>query len=763
MFMFFTTFIRDYLESLNTLSWNFSNLAEVKILLISTFTYLAQCIKLSFIFIFSFQWLRDLVYLPLVLPTFLKEIISGNYILNDEFNFLQYSPITQNTQNVFILGFLNSFFLSLPISIPVLIIFRRLLIENLTAWFVTMLGTVMGQTTLLMCVMFGWRFIIFPWTSFEPFPAIIGLFLALILAHQFIDTTKPYEFSRKLLLQYFSLNFILVWTEQILFFPYLGNLGSIQTLLDVTEKSNTFVNLTYFVGFFVGSLIFLTLFSWIAFQIKKLIEYKSSLINVERKLNFLFSVGIISLSITTFPYYAFDYLVTSPLGFIVNDKALNPLVESCEKFVEKMPNQPLTREKDTKIMDFQAFTNKDRADDSPIEDLVYAGERRAMTKISRMGSINERNATEFTRYFVQKIVSVPSQTGQAYQTKTETSPLWEPDFATSFIPPSKYQEDPLKEEIQSVTDESLAGTELYKHLLQGNSFVDPNTNPGVLDPSMEQRSFKEQYYKNPVYKFLLTADVGNFISNQPKTYLLSEKEKRDIQSTRNALFAYGNSLRKYREMPNYEVFDKFFNGVKSYSNTIYNHQFNGTWTVIRRLFQLDPNRIESTNFVSYDQPLFYSEKERTSFQHEELDSLRKDLVQLKPMNPIPLYAGWEDDSKRFVLTTRFTDFKNTNTHFIQEDTNVSKKIFFTSWPIENIEKAQRSRVPYTGLTYTDFSPKFFKQLKDTFGIEKLSKKTLNTLPQNASRIYTLGEQDTVSARLPPQVGGWFWPGKPMIF
>lgn len=760
--MFFTTFIRDYLESLATFQFNFSNVQSITTLLQLTGNFLFCTGKIIFCYIFTFQWLRDFFYLPLFLPNLVNQLIQEKYILNDELNLLTISPITQVTQNFFLVGFLNSFFLSLPITIPTILLLRRLLVESKQTWVITLLGTITGQLSLLASILFGFRFLIIPWTKWEPFPSILGLILALSIAHQFIDEQRTTRPSQKLLIQYFFLSFFLSWTEQTILFPYFSNFSSVQTLLDLNEDKLQIQTWCYLIGFTLGSFFFLSLFSWIAFQFKKLFESTTALPNVEKKLNFFFAVTIIGFSIATFPYYTFDYLATAPLGFVPNDKGIKPILEQCEKLLEKPEYQSLTKDNDNRIREFSSFYNSDRSEKSPIEELLYSGETKAVTKIARTETVGERDLTEFTRNLLQKFVSAPIQLTQP-DTAQKENILWETEvnFDENQPQDTKFENKTLRtdHEDQTETEEIF---QIFKLLLQNDSFTDPNIEPAVLDPSIEQRSFKERYYQNPLYKFLLTADINNFLSGQPKEYFVTNEEKEQLQTTRTALFSYANTLRKYQNMPDFDEFYTFLNGVKSYSNQVYNHQFKGTWVIVRRLFQLDPDGIESTDFISYDQPLFSSKTQKTTFQHEELKEFdvtkNQENVRLKLMNPLPFYAGWDNETKKFVLTTRFLDFKNTNTRFIKENSESSEKIFFTSWPILSVEEAKKDKIPYIGLTYTNLESKLFSKLKETLGIEQLDSKVLKTLPQNASR---LGQNNLPgSIILPPEIGGWFWPGTP---
>ena len=81
--------------------------------------------------------------------------------------------------NKFFVGFVNSLFVSLPISAIHLLAGRRLLVEGIPAGIAAGLGTIVGQSFFLASVLFGWRWLVIPWLSLEPFNYVVGLLVLL--------------------------------------------------------------------------------------------------------------------------------------------------------------------------------------------------------------------------------------------------------------------------------------------------------------------------------------------------------------------------------------------------------------------------------------------------------------------------------------------------------------------------------------------------------------------------------------------------------
>ena len=176
--MSIVTALRDYIELLNNVYDSLSGNITIQTVVQQTLLYLLGSIKYCFVYLITFQWFRDLCYLPIIIPQLSVSLLKSQFVLetplSNLFSFLE--PATYST-NTFLIGFLNSFFLSLPISSAQLIYIRRLFIQGDLAGLAAGLGIIGGHMAFLTCVLFGIRFVIVPWFSFEPLNYMIGLVL----------------------------------------------------------------------------------------------------------------------------------------------------------------------------------------------------------------------------------------------------------------------------------------------------------------------------------------------------------------------------------------------------------------------------------------------------------------------------------------------------------------------------------------------------------------------------------------------------------
>ena len=133
----------------------------------------------------------------------------------------------------------------------------------------------------------------------------------------------------------------------------------------------------------------------------------------------------------------------------------------------------------------------------------------------------------------------------------------------------------------------------------GYSFLpSPSVTLGNSMTKQEERA-KNSFYTNPLYRFLLEKDVDAFLSRQPKDHFLSVFEEKQLSQNRSVLNDYYNTLRSYRLLPSWDGFQDEFNGSLSYANKIYNQQFKGTLSLVRRLFSITVNPLEMESGTKY--------------------------------------------------------------------------------------------------------------------------------------------------------------------
>jgi hypothetical protein len=292
----------------------------------------------------SFQWLQSLWSLPIVIPTIASSMISEVSVLDgyfhNAFTFLE-TPISYGNQNVvwyclekFTIGLLNSVFLCLPTSTAHLICFRRFVMQGLEAGYIAGLGTIAGNMVWIGSVIFGFRFFVIPWLSFDLFRYFLG-FVLLIKYMWDSYTEKRFVLEDISKSKIFLLNFLLAFTEQTNIYPFISNLsiGSDSTMLESFPANNLLefisIHSFYLLGIFIGSLSLLQFTCWFwenpAFNMYMwLISSFKVTTNVYYKfVNFGFLYLTMICAMSSVAYFGLDYTLTNPIGFVHEDRLLD--------------------------------------------------------------------------------------------------------------------------------------------------------------------------------------------------------------------------------------------------------------------------------------------------------------------------------------------------------------------------------------------------------------------------------------------------------
>jgi hypothetical protein len=117
----------------------------------------------------------------------------------------------------------------------------------------------------------------------------------------------------------------------------------------------------------------------------------------------------------------------------------------------------------------------------------------------------------------------------------------------------------------------------------------------------------QHWYYTPFNRLLLKFDIDSFINRQPKAHFLTKKEERLLHLRRFLLSEHYNTLRWYASMQHYRTMKSRIGGTKSFSSTVYNQQFQGTFKKIRHLFAITPVQGDIP-ILKFDQPLFTNNK-----------------------------------------------------------------------------------------------------------------------------------------------------------
>jgi hypothetical protein len=835
--MSFVTAIRDYGETLNIISDSLSQNVTLPGFIYATFLYFLKTLQNGLVYIVSFQWIRDFTLLPIVLPQFSSSLFKETFFLETPSKiFFEFLEIPDLHQNKLLLGFFNSFFLSLPLSVIHIITIRRLLIQGIPSGVLTIAGYLAGQLLFLTCTVFGIREIILPWLTLEPVNYLIGLILIFRIIYQMAgeqlvelpDWSNPKFWSTPAYKTYFLTSFLIAWCEQTSVFQYLGNLtlSSNVTILEsfssTSSISSFFTHSLYLVGIACGSVFFTGLWGFFFFQVKNWVIFytplfTSSFIQWTNKTSF---VLVLALTLTSIPFYGVEYIITGPLGFVSQDSLFKntPLDQNRVKDYARGTTGLSGVESNFQYIDldlspfdrgeYLTLTPPDVAEALSFEDLNYRSEFDWTTRNNKVSGITDSRGGFFTLSKIfKKQKKTQTEIQSTLQEKLETNRLLSDtapvlggtDLDTNSEIVKRYIEfyDRKTDDLEnfSIPYKSLSTASFPSDFLRKNS---------QFESQIEQK-IKENYYSNPVYKSLLALDIDLFLKRQPENFQLNASQELDLYTKRKMLECYYDSLRSYSQLPYSDIFDAFFDGAKSFSNKVYNQQFRGTLRSVRRLFAV---RLDSENkeqegqtLLKFDQPLYqFTEKQLFSPYHEELKNQSKTPEELAKKGDFPqtyrfeenrekiekrnnflntpLYAGWDEHLRKFVITNKFLprtlagykvqvepeirgDFQpsfSKKTEAFFERAKQGQKIKFAVWPLSN-EKLQKTKtespVPFVTLyKYVDEKSR-----------EGLGNQDFVTLPANLeiwefqqSRNEKGKEQKLPEPSLVPKRGGFVWPG-----
>jgi hypothetical protein len=181
----------------------FTNIAyNYKSKLIYFYYPLFAAIKEFFIIFCSFNWLKDFSNISLFYNKTLGNILNEDIFIKTQF--LESFDIFQlpiYIDNKLFIGFLNGLFLALPFSCNQIIYFYRFFVSGPTTSLIGIIGWLLGQCTLFICILFGLKPIIFQWFSLEPLNYflniyLIGSFIYCTIKKQPEPSTDPHEINK---------------------------------------------------------------------------------------------------------------------------------------------------------------------------------------------------------------------------------------------------------------------------------------------------------------------------------------------------------------------------------------------------------------------------------------------------------------------------------------------------------------------------------------------------------------------------------------
>lgn len=799
--MSFVSIIRDYVEFLNHLSESFTGVIPITEFFKESTLYILKTCQYVFIYLITFQWLRDFTLLPISIPEISTSLVREKFFLENPSNvFFSFLEIPAFKQNSFVLGFFNSLFLTFPVSIVHIIAIRRLYIKGIPAASFSLGGYLFGQIIFISSVIFGLRFIINPWFTLEPLNYILGLILIFRLIYNMTNENlrELPGWNQPQYLNFFATSFVLAWCEQSSIFQYIGNinLSPTSSLLEVNSSLTSFTSFfehsLYIIGLISGSVFFAIFWGFLFLQIKNIfLKYTplflSSFIQTVNTGSFVLAIG---LSLSSIPFYGLDYLTTAPLGFVSQDRIFKNTIFDQYNIKDSVLGLGISSQFASVDIDVTPFDRgryllfPERTLPFAFEDINYRGEAEWTTRYDKVSTITDSRAgfLSLAKIFKKQKSEDISTTGKKFDEDKNILSL-KSNFNTDSTllnsagglenKESRFQDWYSLD--QNISPDDGRPLESIFSETQDTSFPLDFLRINSVEPGNIDLKLKQKYYSNPIYKNLLALDIDLFLNRQSKTFRLNSDQELDLYTKRRMLTSYYNSLRDYNKLPYSVDFNSFFEGSKSFSNKVYNQQFKGTLRSVARLFSLT-NDIEATNNVNqlvlkYDQPLYIEgNKLKFSPYHEEL---KRDNDKSPFLNEIvtgPLYGGWDEKLRKFVITNKYLP-RTLAGYKINLDPKVqnkfrtsgqklssSSKIKFTVWPLTQtvINKGKTtSSIPFTTL-YTPQS-EFGTAGDPAFD-------TLSTLPSNwetRNRRSNVGlgkTYENIFDYLAPQRGGFIWSG-----
>ena len=703
--MNFISALKDYVDHLNALQVILEHPLTLWILLKSFFVFIFKSISLAFVYFISFKWLTDFVELPAFFKQNYLTMIEGKSVwegflqmkLTKEF--FPFGETSIQNSNPFFIGFLNSFFLALPLSVPHILSLRAFLIHGIPAGIYSIAGTLLGQIVFLSFVLFGVEFFLVPFFHLDGLILFGGFVLLINLIYKMSHSPDMRNLTfknKRELNQFFKLNFLLGCIEQVGIFSFFGNLtlSPLNNVMQTDSSGSSFfiTTLFYLFSLIVGSLLWTSLFSFFIMKSYDFITntwfYTVSFQQLKERIHYVCLTFVTIFCFNTIPYYGWDYLVGNSFGFIYQDQSFNPIKPKLyyqtkqlsekaevpeEMVVSSLPFDEETSRHDTKTA--EEYVTYEQSHVNP--DKAWTNRY----KLNRADADSKQGGTNAE----QKI-------NKTIKSSTEAILLEIPFYDT---PGLKNYDDANqnKEKNQTTFSGEDAQIEKFIHGIFRNDIdcgylynrAEPNEEVEV-DPSeftLVQRQFRQKYLANPIYKALTHLNMRAFLIGQIPSSNLTPYDEAELMRRRIILENYINSLSILK-----------FHSHKSYAEKVYNHQFKGTLNVLRRyqsvrindydLVSLENKQVQK-KVLKFDQPkyneigneskmLLHEElsfkpvkkqksvkqtKKLSRKELKELDELRsfradyKDLNRLflRSNNTAPFYIGWDKELRKFLVKT----------------------------------------------------------------------------------------------------------------
>jgi hypothetical protein len=431
------------------------------------------------------------------------------------------------------------------------------------------------------------------------------------------------------------------------------NLGSEPTILEGSSS------IPYFAGLVLGQIFFNFIFIIGTLTFKKAVFSISNLPYSVwlKKINFFFLTLTLGLSLSSVPYYSFDYLLGSPLGFVSQDKAFSKSILSQNELED--PNRlltsidggfPLTIDTDISYFDRANYGDQLGFFQKNFEELNYQSEYAWTSRRDKKPNLYTSAQTTKTTIL---------QFFQAQTNQTDSAIIDEdgPRTVQSKLPDwFKKSTGKDRQKLKKRFETNYGDMKESENFVLGDSFGTFPLYNDTKTPS--EKTIKKKFYSNPIYQLLLNSEIDAYLKRSPD-HVLTGKEESDIFLKRKFLTDYYDTMRAYQKIPYHEEFQEFFQGSKTFVDRAYHHQFKGNLKVVSKYFNLSWNQdalfregsvaTGEQSLLKYDQPLYLSNDLE---EHEELDKPLLSSPFLELSESIPFYLGYDENSGQ-VITTRF--------------------------------------------------------------------------------------------------------------
>jgi hypothetical protein len=237
-----------------------------------------------------------------------------------------------SSTETFLAGATQAIYFAIPVSVPLLICLRRLLVEGVPAGIASYLGNSLGQTFFIFMVLGGSREYVQFWYDWEPVLYIIGLLVTLKILFSFYLESRlrrPTPLDKNTLLSFFVINFLLVLCNPVNAINLTGFVTN-NNILNIGEPL-----LVYLLGFYISLTGFSVLFGFGFYLIRNwllviLIKPYSVFMKAINRGLIVFSLALIFNATSKLAWELFTY---HPAENLLNS----------EMFLGTKPSEPLRK------------------------------------------------------------------------------------------------------------------------------------------------------------------------------------------------------------------------------------------------------------------------------------------------------------------------------------------------------------------------------------------------------------------------------------